>query len=113
MQSPGLGVNLVTKSGTDRLRGSGRYYLTDDSMQSNNVTEEMRSRASTPATRSSRSRTTGSRWAAPEEGPRVLWGSYGRQDINVGINNFYKADANCQAMKKNPWTTRSRRPGRA
>src|SRR5205823_4736085 len=28
-----------------------------------------------------------------------FWGSYGRQDVNVGINGFYKADANCQAMK--------------
>ena len=25
MQSPGVGVNLVTKSGTDKLKGSGRY----------------------------------------------------------------------------------------
>ena len=30
MQSPGVGVNLVTKSGTDKFKGSGRFYVTDD-----------------------------------------------------------------------------------
>jgi hypothetical protein len=42
MQSPGVSVNIVTKSGTDRLRGSTRYYSTDDKFQSNNVTDALR-----------------------------------------------------------------------
>ena len=42
MQSPGVGVNLVTKSGTDKLRGSGRFYVTDDSFQAINVDDELR-----------------------------------------------------------------------
>jgi len=103
MQSPGLGVNLVTKSGTDRLRGSGRYYLTDDSMQSNNVTEEMRKQGVNTGNPIQQITDYGFEVGGPlKKGRAWLWGSYGRQDINVGINNFYKADANCQAMKKNP-----------
>jgi hypothetical protein len=42
MQSPGVAVNLVTKSGTDKLRGSGRLFVTDERFQSQNVTDEMR-----------------------------------------------------------------------
>jgi len=34
MQSPGVAVNLVTKSGTDKVRGSGRFFVTDDKFQS-------------------------------------------------------------------------------
>ena len=34
-----------SKSGTDRLKGSGRFYITDDTFQSNNVTEDMRKQA--------------------------------------------------------------------
>jgi hypothetical protein len=30
-QTGGVGINLVTKSGTDHLKGSSRYYVTDDS----------------------------------------------------------------------------------
>jgi len=32
--APGVQVNLVTKRGTNRWRGSGRYFFTDDSLQS-------------------------------------------------------------------------------
>jgi len=105
MQSPGVGVNLVTKSGTDRLRGSGRFYLTDEAFQANNVTDAMRKNGVN----------TGNPiqniidWGFEVGGPLVkgrawLWGSYGRQDINVGINNFFKGDATCQAMKAAPLT---------
>ena len=31
-----------------------------------------------------------------------MWGSYGKQDINVGVINFYKPDASCQAIKAAP-----------
>ena len=36
-QTGGVGINLVTKSGTDRFKGSTRYYVTDEQFQSNNV----------------------------------------------------------------------------
>ena len=104
MQSPGVGVNLVTKSGTDKFRGSGRFYVTDEKFQSNNVTDDAaQERASTPATRSRTSRTTAFEVGGPiKKGRAWIWGSYGKQNINVGINNFYKADAACQAMKADP-----------
>ena len=39
-QTGGVGINLVTKSGSDRFRGSGRYYDTDDKFESNNITDD-------------------------------------------------------------------------
>jgi hypothetical protein len=103
MQSPGVGVNLVTKSGTDRLRGSGRFYITDDKFQANNVTDEMRKNGVNTGNPIQNIQDYGFEVGGPlKKGRAWLWGSYGRQDINVGINNFYKADAACQAMKKDP-----------
>ncbi len=103
MQSPGVGVNLVTKSGTDKLRGSGRIYITDDSFQANNVTDEMRKNGVNTGNPIQNIQDYGFEVGGPlVKGRAWLWGSYGRQDINVGINNFYKSDAACQAMKKDP-----------
>ena len=103
MQSPGVGVNLVTKSGTDRLKGSGRFYITDEKFQANNVTDEMRKNGVNTGNPIQNIQDYGFEVGGPlVKGRAWLWGSYGRQDINVGINNFFKADANCQAMKKDP-----------
>ena len=49
-----------------RVRGSARFYLADQDLQSNNVTpEELPRASSTAATASTRSRTTASKWADP------------------------------------------------
>jgi len=42
MSAPGVAVNLVTKSGTDKVRGSGRFYITDEKFESNNLTDAIR-----------------------------------------------------------------------
>ena len=34
-----------------------------------------------------------------KKGRAWVWGSFGKQDINVGVINFYKPDATCQAVK--------------
>src|SRR5437016_8493398 len=41
-QTGGVGINLVTKAGSDRFRGSGRFYRTNDKFESNNLTDEIR-----------------------------------------------------------------------
>ena len=75
MQSPGVGVNLVTKSGTDRLKGSGR--TTSPTIRC--------SRTTSPTTCASRASTTGNPIQhikdygvrgrrPPQEGPRVALG---------------------------------------
>ena len=103
MQSPGVGINLVTKSGTDRLRGSGRVYITSDTFGSNNVTDAMRTQGVNTGNPIQNIKDYGFEIGGPiKKGRAWIWGSYGIQNIQVGINNFYKADANCQAMKATP-----------
>jgi hypothetical protein len=103
MQSSGLAINLVTKSGTDVIRGSGRFYVTDDAFQSNNVTDELRRQGVNTGNPIQTIRDYGVEAGGPlVKGRAWVWGSYGTQTINVGINNFYKPDASCQAMKADP-----------
>jgi len=100
MQSPGVGVNLVTKSGTDRLRGSGRYYITDQKFQSINVTDALRLQGASTGNPIQNIKDYGLEAGGPiKKGRAWFWAAYGKQNVNVGINNFYKPDAACQAMK--------------
>ena len=41
-QTGGVGINLVTKSGTDQFKGSSRFYATDKSFESQNITDAQR-----------------------------------------------------------------------
>jgi hypothetical protein len=103
MQSPGVAVNLVTKSGTDQLRGSGRTYITDTKFQSNNVTDTLRQQGASTGNPIQNIKDYGIEAGGPiKRGRAWIWGAYGKQDVKVGINNFYKPDAACQAMKANP-----------
>jgi hypothetical protein len=67
-QTGGVGINLVTRGGTDRFRGSGRLYVTDDNFRATTSTRASPPRA--PARRFRTSRTTASRSAARSSGAR-------------------------------------------
>ena len=41
IQSGGIGINLVTKRGTNRFRGGGRFFLTHDDLQSSNLPDAL------------------------------------------------------------------------
>jgi hypothetical protein len=41
MQTGGIGINMVTKRGTNKFHGSARYMLADDSFSSGNVPDEL------------------------------------------------------------------------
>src|SRR5437016_9914103 len=41
-QTGGVGINLVTKSGSDRFRGSSRFYDTNKNVESTNITTAQR-----------------------------------------------------------------------
>ena len=100
MQSPGVGVNLVTKSGTDRFRGSGRYYITDQALQSQNVTDEIRAQGASSGNPIQNINDYGIEAGGPiKKGRAWWWASYGKQNIDVGINNFFKTDTTeCAAI---------------
>lgn len=100
MSSPGVGVNLVTKSGTDKLRGSGRYYITDQKFQSVNVDDTLRKQGAATGNPIQNIKDYGIEVGGPiKKGRAWFWGGIGKQNVNVGINNFFKADTACQAQK--------------
>jgi hypothetical protein len=100
MQSPGVAVNVVTKSGTDKIRGSGRFYVTDDAFESVNVSDEMRAKGATSGNPIQNIKDFGVEAGGPiQKGRAWIWGSYGKQNVGVGVNNFFKPDTACQAMK--------------
>ena len=101
----GVGINLVTKSGTDRFKGSSRLYDTNSRFESNNITEAQRGKGATTGNPIQDIQDYGIEAGGPVKPGRAwIWGSYGKQNIKVGVINFYKPDANCQAIKAAPLT---------
>jgi hypothetical protein len=99
-QTGGVGVNLVTKSGTDRFKGSGRVYNTNDTFESNNITDDMRTKGATSGNPVQNINDFGVEMGGPiKQGRAWVWGSYGKQDIKVGVINFYQPTAACQQIK--------------
>ncbi len=99
-QTGGVGINLVTKSGSDKFRGSGRYWVTDQKFESQNITDAMRTQGASSGNPIQNIKDYGAEMGGPiKPGRAWIWGSFGKQLIDVGVLNFYQASANCQAIK--------------
>jgi hypothetical protein len=99
-QTGGVGINLVTKSGSDKFRGSSRYYVTDEKFESQNVSDALRQQGATSGNPIQNIQDYGLEIGGPlKKGRAWIWGSYGKQDIKVGVISFYKPDALCQSFK--------------
>ena len=99
-QTGGVGINLVTKSGSDRFRGSGRFFLTDEKFEAQNVTDALRNQGATAGNPIQNVKDFGVEMGGPlKKGKAWIWGSFGKQIIDVGVVGFYKTDAACQAIK--------------
>lgn len=99
-QTGGVGINLVTKSGTDRFRASSRFYVTDDGNESQNVTEQQRAQGATSGNPIQIIKDYGVEAGGPlKRGRAWIWGSFGRNTVNVGVLGFYKPTPDCQAFK--------------
>ena len=99
-QTGGVGINLVTKSGTDRFKGSSRYYVTDKKFQSNNIGADIRAQGATSGNPIQNIKDYGIETGGPlRKGRAWVWGSFGKQFVDVGVVNFFKPDAACQAFK--------------
>jgi len=99
-QTGGVGINFVTRSGTNVFRGSSRLYLTDDKFQSDNLTDEVKRGGVGGGAPIQNIKDYGIEVGGPMFANNLwYWGSYSKQDIKAGIPGFYLPTAECQAMK--------------
>jgi len=99
-QTGGVGINLVTKSGSDKFRGSSRFYVTDQKFESNNIDDTLRSQGASSGNPIQNIKDYGVEVGGPlKKGRAWVWGSYGKQLIDVGVLGFYQPTAACQALK--------------
>jgi Carboxypeptidase regulatory-like domain/TonB-dependent Receptor Plug Domain len=99
-QTGGVGINLVTKSGSDRFRGSSRYYVTDEKFESQNINDDLRKQGATSGNPIQNIKDYGVEAGGPiKRGRAWVWGSFGKQFVDVGVVGFYKPTPECQAFK--------------
>jgi hypothetical protein len=99
-QTGGVGINLVTKSGSDRFRGTARLYDTNHRVESNNITTALRQQGATSGNPIQDIQDYGVEAGGPlKKGRAWVWGSFGKQDIKVGVVGFYQPTPLCQSFK--------------
>ena len=98
VQSCGLFINLVTKSGSNVFKGTGTTTFENDEMQSQNVSEALFNSGGRTEGLSGNPLHKIANYSVEFGGPIMrnrlwCWGAAGKQDINVGILNFFDTDA--------------------
>src|SRR4029450_665882 len=107
-QTGGVGINLVTKSGTDRFKGNARALWTDEKFEDDNITPELRAAGAGSGAPIQNIKDYGFDVGGPILKSKLWdWGSYGAADIKGGVGGFYKNDAPCRpnGVAINPRTT--------
>lgn len=93
-ESGNAAINLVTKSGSNALRGSGRFFVVNDSLQSDNSTAELRAVGAGSGNPIHEITDYGIEVGGPIVKDRAwFWGAAARNDIKVGIIGFLKPGA--------------------
>jgi hypothetical protein len=93
VQSSGLSINLVTKSGSNVFKGSAVSTFQNDATQSSNVSEELFARGAGGFLSGSpinRITNNSIEYGGPILRNRLwFWGAADHQDINTGVLNFF------------------------
>jgi len=93
VQSSGLSINLVTKSGSNVFKGTFVYTFENASMQSNNVTAALFAQSNTGALSGNplhKITNTSVEYGGPVMKNRLWWwAAWDDQDINAGVLNFF------------------------
>jgi Carboxypeptidase regulatory-like domain len=96
-QTGGVGINLVTKSGTDRFKGSGRALFTNEKFVDDNITPELKAQGAGAGAPIQDIKDYGFDIGGPIVKSKLwYWGSYGTQDIKVGVVGFYENTPECR-----------------
>jgi hypothetical protein len=97
VQSSGLSINLVTKSGSNVFKGSAVGTFSNNNMQNRNVDEDLFSRGTggfLSGNPIKRIYTASLEYGGPILKNKLWWwAAADRQDINVGVLNYFNRDA--------------------
>jgi hypothetical protein len=89
VQSSGVSINLVTRSGGNVLRGSSRFYLVDNNFQGNNISPELKAQGAGFGNPVKNIKDYGAEIGGPIVKNKMwFWGSAGLNDIEVGVVGF-------------------------
>ena len=103
MQTPGVLVNVVTKSGGDAFRGSSWLMRTDRRLGSTNVTDGLRAQGANSGNPLVYTNDYGGQLGGPiKKGRAWFFATYGMQNVRLGVLNVYKPTAGCSAVKASP-----------
>jgi hypothetical protein len=81
-QTGGIALNMVTRRGGNKMSATARFYLTDRSLQSSNLTAALRSKGVTNTNKIEQIKDFGASAGGPIFKDRLWWwGAYGVQDI--------------------------------
>jgi hypothetical protein len=104
VQSSGLSINLVTKSGSNVFKGSVVGTFENDATQGNNVSQELFDSGANGFLSGNPIKRIGV-YSAEYGGPIMrnklwFWGAGDKQDINAGVSNFFDPGAGqlCQDL---------------
>jgi Carboxypeptidase regulatory-like domain/TonB-dependent Receptor Plug Domain len=107
VQTSGMAINMVTKSGSDTFHGSLRYYLEDQRFEANNLGTALRQAVSLPGTSAGNPLQHFSEFGGDIGGPLKkgrlwFWASYGQQAITVGDDKLYQTTGICPTVAADP-----------
>ena len=88
VQTGGVGINFVTRRGTNQFKGTAKFTVDNDSMQSSNVPDALRGdsrlNGSDKANHTNQITDVGFDVGGPIVKDKLwFWGSYGKQDIRI------------------------------
>ncbi len=105
-QTGGVGINLVTKSGTDRFKGNARALVTDEKFEDDNITPELKAAGAGSGAPIQNIKDYGFDVGGPLVKSKLwYWGSYGAQDIKVGVVGFYQKTPECTGINSRTAST--------
>jgi hypothetical protein len=102
-QGGGVQVNFITKSGGNQLRGSGRYYNTNQKFEANNITDEQRNFGAAGGNPIQDIKDFGFEVGGPIVKNKFwYWGTASNNRIDVGVVNFFDTStSNCASVAAN------------
>jgi len=103
-QGAGVQVNFITKSGGNTLRGSGRFYRTNQRFEANNISNAQRDLNAAGGNPIQNIDDYGFEVGGPIIKNRFwYWGTASKNMIDVGVVNFYDTSlgSTCQSLAAN------------